>query len=129
MGERGRETMVADAPRRAPHCLAHSPAWIILCIVWSSTWLAIKFGLRDLPPLSFVAWRFVIAVVALLAVSIGRENLLPRHRFDLAVLAFSGVLMFAINYALVFWGELHVSSGLAAVIQASIPILGWSSRT
>ncbi|MGI9115661.1 MAG: DMT family transporter [Chthoniobacterales bacterium] len=99
-------------------------AWLVLCVVWSSTWLAIKVGLRDLPPLSFVAWRFVVAVVALLAVSIGSENLLPRRRSDFAVLAFTGVLMFALNYALLFWGELHVSSGLAAVIQASIPIFG-----
>lgn len=99
-------------------------AWIVLCVVWSSTWLAIKVGLRDLPPLSFVALRFFIAIVALLAVSIGRERLLPRRRSDFAVLAFTGVLMFALNYALLFWGELHVSSGLAAVIQASIPIFG-----
>ena len=111
--------------RAAPRLDWRIPAaWIVLCVVWSSTWLAIKIGLRDLPPLSFVAWRFLIAVAALLAVSIGRENLLPRKRFDFAVLAFTGVLMFAINYALLFWGELHVSSGLAAVIQASIPIFG-----
>ena len=35
-------------------------AWLTLCIVWSSTWLAIKFGLRDLPPVSYAAIRFVI---------------------------------------------------------------------
>lgn len=99
-------------------------AWLILCVVWSSTWLAIKVGLYDLPPLSFVAIRFAVAIVALLAVSIGRKRLLPTRRSDFAVLAFTGILMFAINYALLFWGELHVSSGLAAVIQASIPIFG-----
>jgi len=40
------------------------------------------------------------------------------------VLALTGVLMFAVNYGLLFWGELHVSSGLAAVLQATIPIFG-----
>jgi drug/metabolite transporter (DMT)-like permease len=99
-------------------------AWFVLCIVWSSTWLAIKLGLYDLPPLSFVAIRFVIAILALLALSVGREHLVPARRSDLAVLALSGILMFAINYTAVFWGELHVSSGIAAVIQASIPIFG-----
>jgi drug/metabolite transporter (DMT)-like permease len=99
-------------------------AWLVLCVVWSSTWLAIKIGLYDLPPLSFVAIRFAIAIVALLAISVGRERLLPVRRADFAVLAFTGVLMFSVNYALLFWGELHVSSGLAAVIQASIPIFG-----
>ncbi len=39
----------------------------------------------------------------------------------------SGVLMFAVNYGLLFWGELHVSSGLAAVLQATIPIFGMLS--
>ncbi len=99
-------------------------AWLTLCVVWSSTWLAIKIGLRDLPPISFVAIRFLIAIIVLLAVSIGRTHLLPRGRNDYIVLAVTGVLMFAVNYTLLFWAELHVSSGLAAVLQASIPIFG-----
>src|SRR6184192_1730166 len=99
-------------------------AWVTLCIVWSSTWLAIKIGLRYLPPVSFVAIRFLIAIIVLLAVSIGRTHLLPRRRNDYIVLAVTGVLMFAVNYTLLFWAELHVSSGLAAVLQATIPIFG-----
>ncbi|HXA09119.1 MAG TPA: EamA family transporter [Chthoniobacterales bacterium] len=99
-------------------------AWLTLCVVWSSTWLVIKIGLRDLPPVSFVAWRFVVAVLVLLAISIGRTHLLPRRGSDYLVLGLTGVLMFSVNYALLFWAELHVSSGLAAVIQASIPIFG-----
>lgn len=99
-------------------------AWITLCVVWSSTWLAIKVGLRNLPPISFVALRFAIAIAVLIAVSIGRVRLLPIRRSDYAVLAFTGVLMFGVNYTLLFWAELHVSSGLAAVLQATIPIFG-----
>src|SRR5437016_5628987 len=103
-------------------------AWLVLCVVWSSTWLAIKVGLRDLPPVSFVAIRFLIAIVVLTAVSVGRVRLLPLHRSDYFALAFTGILMFAINYTLLFWGELHVSSGLAAVLQATIPIFGKIGR-
>src|SRR5712691_9995172 len=99
-------------------------AWLTLCVIWSSTWLAIKVGLRDLPPISFVAIRFVIAVAVLMAVSIGRVRLLPRQRSDYVLLAFTGLLMFALNYPLLFWGEKYVSSGLAAVLQATIPIFG-----
>jgi drug/metabolite transporter (DMT)-like permease len=99
-------------------------AWLVLCLVWSSTWLAIKVGLRDLPPISFVWIRFVIAIVVLIAVSLGRTRLLPPRRADYWILGITGVLMFAINYALLFWGELHVSSGLAAVLQTTIPIFG-----
>ena len=99
-------------------------AWLMLCIVWSSTWLAIKVGLRDLPPISFVAIRFVIATAVLVAVSLGRVRLLPLTFGDDWVLAVTGVLMFALNYGLLFWGELYVSSGLAAVLQTTIPIFG-----
>lgn len=99
-------------------------AWLTLCVVWSSTWLAIKVGLRDLPPISFAAIRFVIAAAILVLVSIGRVRLVPLRRSDYALLAFTGVLMFGVNYMSVFWGELHVSSGLAAVLQATIPIFG-----
>ncbi len=99
-------------------------AWLTLCIVWSSTWLAIKVGLRDLPPISFVAIRFLIAIGVLLAVSIGRTRLLPLRRSDYGILVITGILMFALNYTLLFWAELHVSSGLAAVLQATIPIFG-----
>src|SRR6266516_6702315 len=99
-------------------------AWLTLCIVWSSTWLVIKVGLRDLPPISYAAIRFVIAVIILLAVSAGRVRLLPQRVSDYVLLAFTGVVMFAVNYGLLFWGELYVSSGLAAVLQATIPIFG-----
>lgn len=99
-------------------------AFITLCVVWSSTWLAIKVGLNDLPPISFAALRFLIAFVVLVAVSVGRVPLLPKSRADWTLLAFTGVLMFAVNYGLLFWGELHVSSGLAAVLQAVIVIFG-----
>jgi drug/metabolite transporter (DMT)-like permease len=104
--------------------LAAVAAFVALCLIWSSTWLAIKFGLRDLPPISFVAIRFIIAVIVLLAISVGRVRLIPPERRDFKLLAWTGVLMFCVNYALLFWAELYVSSGLSAVLQATIPIFG-----
>src|ERR1043165_8509548 len=104
--------------------IATIAAFVALCLIWSSTWLAIKLGLRDLPPVSFVAVRFIIAVAALLAISIGRVPLLPKGRGDFKLLAWTGVLMFCVNYELLFWAELYVSSGLSAVLQATIPIFG-----
>lgn len=104
--------------------MAAAAAFVALCLIWSSTWLAIKFGLRDLPPVSFVAIRFIIAVAVLLAISVGRVRLVPPDRGDFKLLAWTGILMFCINYALLFWAELYVSSGLSAVLQATIPIFG-----
>src|SRR5216110_1068932 len=77
-------------------------SWLTLCVVWSSTWLVIKIGLRDLPPISYAGIRFLLAIIVLFAVSIGRVRLLPRQALDYAVLALAGVLMFAINYGLLF---------------------------
>ena len=103
---------------------AVAAAFVALCVIWSSTWLAIKVGLRDLPPISYAALRFAIAIAVLLAISVGRVPLLPKRRADFKLLAWTGVLMFAVNYGLLFWAELHVSSGLSAVLQATIPIFG-----
>jgi drug/metabolite transporter (DMT)-like permease len=99
-------------------------AYATLCIVWSSTWLVIKIGLNDLPPISYAALRFLIAFLVLVAVSLGRVPLLPKNRADWILLGWTGVMMFAVNYGLLFWGELHISSGLAAVLQAMIVIFG-----
>jgi drug/metabolite transporter (DMT)-like permease len=103
---------------------AVAAAYLALCVIWSSTWLVIRVGLQDLPPISFVAMRFVIAVAVLLIISVGRVRLVPQRIADFKLLAYTGVLMFAVNYALIFWAELYVSSGLSAVLQATIPIFG-----
>jgi len=104
--------------------LAIAAAYLALCIIWSSTWLVIRVGLQDLPPVSFVALRFVVAVAVLLLISVGRVRLTPERGADYFLLAYTGVVMFAVNYGLLFWGELYVSSGLSAVLQATIPIFG-----
>src|SRR3954453_16857302 len=86
-------------------------AWLTLCVVWSSTWLAIKIGLRDLRPISFVALRFLVALVVLLLISAARVRLRPRRPADYVVLAWTGILMLALNHTLLFWGEPYLSSG------------------
>src|SRR5207237_4060445 len=88
--------------------IAVAAAFLALCVIWSSTWLVIRVGLHDLPPISFVAIRFAIAVAVLLAISIRRVRLLPAHRSDLILLAYTGVLMFSVTYALLFCVVLYV---------------------
>ena len=66
-------------------------AWITLCGIWSSTWIAIKFGLVDLPPISFTGLRFVIAAAILFAISFRRFPLPDRE--DYPLLAITGILM------------------------------------
>ncbi|HLM56567.1 MAG TPA: EamA family transporter [Pyrinomonadaceae bacterium] len=98
--------------------------WLVLCVVWGSTWLFIKLGLRDLPPVSFAAVRFALASAILLAVVRASGASMPRGRRDILLVAGTGVLSFALNYGLLFWGEQYISSGLAALLQATIPVFG-----
>src|SRR5436305_526625 len=98
--------------------------FLLLCCIWGSTWLFIKLGLRDLPPVSFAAVRFLLASVILFAIVAARRVRLPRTRSEWALIAGTGVLAFTLNYGLVFWGEQHISSGLAALLQATIPVFG-----
>jgi drug/metabolite transporter (DMT)-like permease len=98
--------------------------WLLLCVIWGSTWLFIKIGLEDLPPISFAGIRFVIASLILFSIALVRSLRLPRSMGDWALMAGTGVLSFALNYGLLFWGEQHVSSGLAAVLQTTIPAFG-----
>src|SRR5215203_3108580 len=98
--------------------------WLVLCGIWGSTWLFIKLGLEDLPPFTFAGIRFVIACAILFAIIKIRRIELPRAKRDWILLAITGVLAFGVNYGMVFWGEQYVSSGLAALLQATIPAFG-----
>jgi len=98
--------------------------WLVLCGIWGSTWLFIKLGLKDLPPLTFAGIRFVIGCAILFAIIRIRGIHLPRGRADWGLLAVTGILSFGLNYGLVFWGEQHITSGLAALLQATLPAFG-----
>lgn len=98
--------------------------WVLLCCIWGSTWLFIKLGLNDLPPLTFAGIRFVMGAAILFAIIAARGIPLPRTRADWLLLAITGLLSFSLNYGLLFWGEQYISSGLAALLQATIPAFG-----
>ena len=98
--------------------------WLILCCIWGSTWLFIKLGLADLPPLTFAGIRFVIACAILFLIIRVRHIQLPRARADWILLAITGTLSFGLNYGLIFWGEQYISSGLTSLLQATIPAFG-----
>ncbi len=98
--------------------------WLILSLIWGSTWLFIKVGLEDLEPFTFAAFRFTVAILALLPVVIVRRVQLPRDATDWWLMIVSGLLTFAAAYGLVFWGEQYISSGLAALLFGTFPLFG-----
>lgn len=99
-------------------------AWLILCLIWGTTWFFIKIGLEDLPPITFAAARFILAVLILAVIIRVQKIPLPQTSREWKLLALTGVLQFSINYSLVFWSEQYISSGLAAVLQAMISVFG-----
>lgn len=93
--------------------------YAVLVLVWSSTWVAIKIGLEDLPPLLGAGVRFALAGAGLLVVA----RLLGRSlRTDARLAAVLGLVPFAAAYALVYWGEQHIPSGLTAVLFGVMPL-------
>jgi drug/metabolite transporter (DMT)-like permease len=98
--------------------------WLILCGIWGSTWLFIKLGLADLPPITFAGIRFVISCAILFPLLWLRHLPLPRTRSDWFLLVGTGVMSFSLNYGLVFWAEQYITSGLAALLQAMLPAFG-----
>ena len=98
--------------------------WMILCVIWGSTWSFIKIGLRDLPPITFAGIRFLIAAAILWLIVLLRSGSMPLKRGDWLIIARTGLVAFAVNYCLIFWGQQHITSGLAAVLQAAIPAFG-----
>jgi len=98
--------------------------WLILCLISGTTWIFIKIGLDDLPPITFAASRFVLAVAILLPIISIRELPWPRSAAEWKLIALTGFLQFSLNYSAVFWAEQHITSGLAAVLQAMITVFG-----
>lgn len=98
--------------------------WLILSLIWGTTWFFIAVGLRYLPPLTFSAARFVLAVLILAVIIFVQKIPLPKTKRDWKLIALTGFLQFSVNYSFVFWSEQYISSGLAAVLQSMITVFG-----
>lgn len=98
--------------------------WLLLSIIWGTTWIFIKEGLADLPPVSFAALRFAVACFILLPILWWQKLEIPKDKSIWRLIILTGFLQFFFNYGLLFWGEQFITSGLAAVLQAIIPVFG-----
>jgi drug/metabolite transporter (DMT)-like permease len=105
----------------------HRPRWKtllafgIIYFVWGSTFLAIRIGDRELPPLLFAAMRFFVAGIVLYAWMIAQGERSPTLRQWLASFV-QALQIFVLDYGLLFWAEKRVPSGIAAVMLAIIPV-------
>lgn len=101
----------------------HVALFAVLCLIWGSTWLVIKVGYGGLGPFNVAALRFLIAgalFVGLMPLVGARP---PRGRTEWLLVVWVGLLLFAGDYGLIYWGEQSLASGLTAILFATLPLI------
>ncbi|WP_227376170.1 DMT family transporter [Haladaptatus halobius] len=107
----------------------NAASFLLLAIIWGSSFVAIETGLRAFPPVLFAALRYDVASAVLLAVVVGlgfrRDDFQwrPTTRTDWANVAVGGVFLFGLYLALVFIGQQYVTSGVGSVVLSLKPVV------
>src|SRR2546428_5002543 len=98
-------------------------AFAMLCLIWGSTWLAIRIGLEGAPPFLSASLRFAVASIVLVLLGIVFRSNWPQNRTEWALVGFVGIVLFTADYGLIYWGENNgVLSGLSAILFATFPL-------
>jgi drug/metabolite transporter (DMT)-like permease len=97
-------------------------AYILMVLLWGSTWAAIKIGVAEVPPQLFAFERAVAVATILTLTAVVLRQPFPRSRRSLGATALSGLFNIGTSWALIFWAEQFVPSGLVAVFGAMAPV-------
>ena len=97
-------------------------AYVAMILVWGTTWAAIKIGVETVPPFVFALERAIAVAGVLTIVALALRLPFPRDRRTLAAAAVAGVFNTGLSWALIFWAEQFVASGLVAVFGATAPV-------
>jgi len=97
-------------------------AFLLLTLIWGTTWAAIRLGLEGLPPFTGVSLRFLVAGSLLLALVPVFKVRFAWSRRELTLWLVNGGLAFSASYTIVYWAEQHIPSGLTAVLFATYPL-------
>jgi len=96
-------------------------AFAVIYFVWGSTFLAIRIGVREVPPFLLAGVRFLIAGGVLYGWMRLKGTPSPSAR-EWGAASLLAVLIFVLDYGMVFWSETRVPSGITAVMMATIPV-------
>lgn len=94
----------------------------VLSIVWGGSFLFVGVAVRELPPLTIVALRVVTAASALLLILKLMGVDLPRTRQVWAAFLGMSILNNVVPFTLIVWGQSHIASGLASILNATTPL-------
>ncbi|WP_367363630.1 EamA family transporter, partial [Mesotoga sp.] len=97
-------------------------AYILVSFFWGSTYMAIKIGVEDMPPMFFAGVRFLIAGLIMIVFSFIRGYAFPASKSEFSRLSLIGLFMLLGGNGLVVFAEQWVDSGVASLIMATIPI-------
>ncbi len=97
-------------------------AYLVVCVFWGSTYLAIRVGVGVLPPFLFAGLRFVLAGALLLGLALALGDTLPRRAVDWRTQAIVGVLLLAGGNAFVVWAEQYTPSGIASIFVVTVAL-------
>jgi putative membrane protein PagO len=95
----------------------------LICLIWGSTWLAIKFGLMGTPPFLGAGLRFLLSATIVGMILAVRRQRLRLTRADRICVLSLGLLVFWLDYAAVYWAETRISSGLTAILFSTMPLM------
>ena len=95
--------------------------FISICLIWGSTWLAIRIGLSSLTPVIAVGIRFLIASLIVYSIIKIRKLKLQTDPLSIKLYIFLGFFAFTIPYGLVYWAEQFIPSGLTSILFAIMP--------
>ncbi|MDH3944882.1 MAG: DMT family transporter, partial [Anaerolineae bacterium] len=97
-------------------------AFAALSIAWGSSFLWIKIAVQEVGPFLLVSLRVLVGALGLLAVYIIQRPALPEKRATWITLIVVGVTNTAAPFVLISWGEVYIDSGVAAILNASVPL-------
>ena len=97
--------------------------YVLITLIWGSTWVAIKVGLVGVPPFLGAGLRFLLATVLVGLVLAARRQRIELTRDDKVCVLSLGVLVFWLDYAAVYWAETRISSGLTAILFSTMPLM------
>jgi drug/metabolite transporter (DMT)-like permease len=97
--------------------------YILICLIWGSTWFIIRAGLEDLTPFFSSGIRFLIATVFIYSLMFVKKIKLQTDKTAIILYLFLGFFSYVIPFGLVYWSEQFIPSGLASVLFSVFPLL------
>ena len=92
-----------------------------LGVVWGSTFLWIKIGLREIPPITFTAVRLLVAVIGLVVINLLFRSARPT-RASWKDFLFLGMFNIALPFVLITWSEQYVATGAVSILSSTTPL-------